>query len=237
MTISPVVTRPATKRTTPRFITPPPLEPGDRLSRREFERRYEAMPDLKKAELIEGVVHIPSPARHASHSKPHAHLIGWLGVYVAFTPGAEAADNATVRLDQINEVQPDALLRLETGQSRVSADDYIEGAPELVAEIASSSAAIDLHRKLGVYLRSGVQEYLVWRTLDEQLDWFELRDGEYVPLESDETISRSRVFPGLWLHVPALLDGDLAQVLAQLQIGLNSAEHADFLTRLAPTAL
>jgi Uma2 family endonuclease len=234
MTISPVVTQPATQRATPRSLTPPPLEPGDRLSRREFERRYEAMPNLKKAELIEGVVHMPSPVHHASHSKPHAQLLIWLGTYSVATPGVGLDDNVTVRLDQINEVQPDALLRLEAGQSRISADDYIEGAPELVAEIASSSAAIDLHRKLRVYLRSGVQEYLVWRTLDEQLDWFELRESEYVPLEPDAAgVSRSRVFPGLWLHVPALLDGDLAKVLAQLQIGLNSAEHADFLARLA----
>jgi Uma2 family endonuclease len=180
---------------------------------------------------------MPSPVHQVSHSRPHAQLLVWLGTYSAATPRVDLGDNVTVRLDQINEVQPDALLRLETGQSRISADDYIEGAPELVAEIASSSAAIDLHRKLRVYLRSGVQEYLVWRTLDEQLDWFELRDGEYVPLEPDEAgVSRSRVFPGLWLHIPALLDGDLAKVLAQLQIGLHSAEHADFLMRPAPTS-
>jgi Uma2 family endonuclease len=235
MTISPIVTRPATQHAAPRFITPPPLEPGDRLSRREFERRYEAMPNLKKAELIEGVVHMPSPVHHASHSKPHAQLLVWLGTYSAATPGVDLDDNVTVRLDQINEVQPDALLRLETGQSRISADDYIEGAPELVAEIASSSAAIDLHRKLHVYLRSGVQEYLVWRTLDEQLDWFELRESEYVPLEPDAAgVSRSRVFPGLWLHINALLDGKLSEVLTTLQLGLQSPEHADFLTRLAP---
>jgi Uma2 family endonuclease len=163
-----------------------PLENGDRLTRAEFERRYAVMPHIKTAELIEGEVHRPSPVQHVSHGKPHAQLLVWLGTYSAATPGVDLGDNVTVRLDQINEVQPDALLRLEKGQSRISADDYIEGAPELVAEIASSSVAIDLHRKLQVYLRSGVQEYLVWRTLDEQLDWFELREGEYVPLAPDE---------------------------------------------------
>jgi len=193
------------------------LENGDRLTRAEFERRYAAMPHIKKAELIEGEVYMPSPVHHASHSKPHAQLLVWLGTYSAATPGVDLDDNVTVRLDQFNEVQPDALLRLETGQSRISADDYIEGAPELVAEIASSSAAIDLHRKLRVYLRSGVQEYLVWRTLDQQLDWFELREGEYVPLAPDEQGRlRSRVFPGLWLAVAPLLAGDLAAVLAEL---------------------
>jgi Uma2 family endonuclease len=241
MAISPVVTRPTPRRAAPRFITPPPLEPGDRLSRREFERRYEAMPDLKKAELIEGVVLIPSPVRYKAHGQPHSQIIGWLGVYVAATPGVQAADNTTVRFDRDNEVQPDVLLRIAAagrGRSRLTDDDYLEGAPELLIEIAGSSATIDLYDKLKVYQRNGVQEYLVWQVYEDRLDWFQLVDDSYQPLESDEAgISRSRVFPGLWLHVPALLDGDLAKVLAQLQIGLNSAEHADFLTRLTPTAL
>ena len=209
-----------------------PLESGDRLTRAEFERRYAAMPHIKKAELIEGEVHMPSPVHHVSHGKPHAQLLVWLGTYSAASPGVDLGDNVTVRLDQTNEVQPDALLRLEKGQSRISADDYIEGAPELVAEIAASSAAIDLHRKLSAYLRSGVQEYLVWRTLDEQLDWFELREGEYVPLEPDEQgILRSRVFPGLWLAVTPLLAGDLALVLAELHKGLAADEHTAFVQR------
>ena len=209
------------------------FENGDWLTRAEFERRYTAMPRIKKAELIEGVVHMPSPVHHASHSKPHAQLLVWLGTYSAATPGVDLDDNVTVRLDQINEVQPDALLRLEKGQSRISADDYIEGAPELVAEIASSSAAIDLHSKLRVYLRSGVQEYLVWRTLDEQLDWFELREGEYVRLEPDEQGRlRSRVYPGLWLATTPLLAGDLATVLAELQTGLAADEHTAFVQLL-----
>jgi Uma2 family endonuclease len=210
-----------------------PLESGDRLTRAEFERRYAAMPQIKRAELIEGEVHMPSPVHHVSHGQPHAHLIGWLVAYCAATPGVDLGDNVTVRLDQINEVQPDALLRLERGQSRLSEDDYIEGAPELIAEVASSSAAIDLHRKLRVYLRNGVQEYLVWRTLDEQADWFELREGEYAPLEADARgVVRSRVFPGLWLAVQPLLAGDLAAVLAELQQGLATEEHAAFVRKL-----
>lgn len=240
MAISPVVTQQPTKRAAPRFTTPP-LESGDRLSRREFERRYEAMPGLKKAELIEGVVFMPSPVHYKGHGQPHSHVITWLGVYVASTPGVQAGDNATVRLDRNNEVQPDVLLRItssELGRSRITDDDYIEGAPELLIEIAGSSATIDLYDKLKVYQRNGVQEYIVWQVYEERLDWFQLIDDGYQPLESDEAgVSRSRVFPGLWLNVPALLDGDLARVLAQLQIGLNSTEHADFLTRLAPKSL
>ena len=176
-----------------------PLESGDRLTRAEFERRYAAMPHIQKAELIEGVVHMPSPVRHTTHGRPHFYLITWLGAYCAATPGVDASDNATLRLDWRNEVQPDVLLRLAVeagGHSRISEDGYVEGAPELAIEVASSSAAIDLYAKKEIYERSGVQEYLVWRTLDEQLDWFELSEGEYVPLEPDEQgILRSRVFP------------------------------------------
>ena len=128
-----------------------PLENGDRLSRCEFERRYESRPDIKKAELIEGVVYMTLPVRAKSHGEPHAQIMAWLGTYYAATPGVQLCDNTTVRLDLDNEVQPDALLRLEPaagGQSSISAKDYIEGAPELIAEIAASSAAYDLHDKL-----------------------------------------------------------------------------------------
>jgi Uma2 family endonuclease len=209
----------------------PLLESGDRLSRREFERRYSAMPDVKKAELIEGVVYVASPVRARSHSQPHGSIITWLGVYNAATPQVGLHDNATVRLDLDNEPQPDACLRLESGgQSWISDDDYIEGAPELIVEIAASTAANDLHDKKRVYRRNGVQEYLVWQVLEQRLDWFYLQDGEYVPIEPDaESVIQSRVFPGLWLAVPQLLAGNMAHVLAVLQTGLNSVEHKNFI--------
>jgi Uma2 family endonuclease len=219
----------------------PPLEPGDRLTRDEFERRYEAMPHLKKAELIEGVVYMPSPVRHRRHGRPHAHLMTWLGTYEASTPGVEAGDNGTVRLDLDNDEQPDGYLLIDPargGQARISADDYIELAPELVAEIAASSASYDLHTKLNVYRRNGVCEYLVWRVQDQQLDWFVQRSGQFQPLPPDAAgFLRSEVFPGLWLDPAALLRGDLAGVLAQLRQGLTSPEHAAFVQRLqAPPA-
>ena len=160
----------------------PPLENGDVLTRAEFERRYEAMPHLKKAELIEGVVYVPSPVRHRYHGHQHTHLISWLGQYEAHTPGVEASDNVTVRLDLDNEPQPDALLFIDPacgGHALIDAEGYIEGAPELVAEVASSSASYDLHAKLRVYRRNGVREYLVWRVLDREIDWFVLRAGQY----------------------------------------------------------
>src|SRR5437763_6954003 len=84
---------------------PPPLENGDRLTREEFERRYDAMPDLKKAELIEGVVFMPSPVRIRRHSGPHADIGTWAGIYRAHTPGVGIGDNGSVRLDEDNMPQ------------------------------------------------------------------------------------------------------------------------------------
>lgn len=216
---------------------PLPLESGDRLTRREFERRYAAMPHLKKAELIEGVVYMPSPLKVESHAVPHGHVLTWLGVYAASTPGTMFGDNATTRLDTDNEVQPDAFLRLETiygGRSQLTPDDYLEGPPELIVEVAASSASYDLHDKLKAYRRNGVQEYVVWRVYDKQIDWFRLAAERYVRVTPDDDgVIESRVFPGLRLAVPALLRGDLAAVLTELQRGLSSASHAQFVARLA----
>ena len=145
------------------------------------------------------------------------------------------SDNATVRLDEDNELQPDALLRIETdrgGQARRSEDDYLEGPPELVAEVASSSVSIDLHAKLNVYRRNGVREYVVWRVQDGAIDWFILRGGEYQRLQpGSDGLIKSEVFPGLWLDVAAMLRGDLRTVLAALEQGTHSAEHAEFVRR------
>ena len=215
--------------------TLPPLENGDKLTRGEFERRYQAMPEVKKAELIEGSVYMASPVRAKKHSKPHSHIITWLGTYEAATPGVETLDNATVRLDADNEPQPDALLRIEQGgQSTISEDDYVEGAPELIVEIAASTASIDLHQKLKVYRRNQVQEYLVWRVYNCEFDWFRLNAGEYIKVEPDHNgIIYSPVFPGLWLDKVALLTGNLGKVLEVLQQGLASQAHQDFGQQLA----
>ena len=209
----------------------PALEIGDRLTRCEFARRYAARPDLKKAELIEGVVYMPSPV-HLVHSGPHAMIQTVLLVYSAFTPGVRGDDNATLRLDLDNELQPDVLLRIEPeadGQSRVSADGYLEGAPELVVEVAASGASIDMHDKLHVYRRNGVREYVVWMTHEKRIEWFESTDGEYRPLpRDDEGTIRSRVFPGLRIAAGALLKEDLAGALAALEKGIGSPEHRQF---------
>ncbi len=200
----------------------PPLENGDRLSRREFEQRYAAMPHVKKAELIEGCVYMASPLHANAHAEPHAQMITWLGVYAASVSDVQVLDNPTVRLDSDNEVQPDALLRFKkNGQSTISDDDYVEGTPELIVEIAASSASMDMHQKLNIYRRNQVQEYLVWRVYDQQLDWFQLQEGRYDSLQpNDLGVICSEVYSGLWLAPSALLSGGLAKVLATLQQGL-----------------
>jgi hypothetical protein len=218
----------------------PPLEPGDRLTRDEFERRYEAMPQGIKAELLEGVVHMPSPTRFRRHGRPHSHLITWLGYYESGTPGVATGDNSTTRLDIDNEPQPDAVLLIDPargGQAHISADDYIEDAPEFVAEVTASSVSIDLHTKFQIYQRSGVREYLVWRVLERAVDWFVLRSGQYERLVPDtQGVLRSEVFPGLWLDTAALLRGDIAAVLTTVQQGLASPEHRAFVARLHPSS-
>lgn len=214
----------------------PPLESGDRLTRAEFERRYAGMPRNVKAELIEGVVYMPSPVRVMNHAYPHALIMLWLGTYWGGTPGTQVLDSATVRLDLDNEVQPDAILRIDAahgGQSRVGDDDYLEGAPELIVEIAASSAAYDLHDKLHVYRRNGVREYVVWTMYPRRLQWFRLREGVYDPLQPDaDGVIRSRVFPGLYLQVDALLAAEIPRLLATLNAGIQSPEHAAFVAEL-----
>ncbi len=215
----------------------PPLEFGDRLSRAEFERRYRAHPEIKKAELIEGVVYMPSPIHHERHGRPHIWINTWLGTYMAATPGVDGGDNTTVRLDFENEVQPDVFLRLESalgGQSHITEDDYLEGPPELIVEVAASSAAYDLHVKRRVYARNGVQEYLAVQMYEQRVDWFVLHEGVYETLTPDESgVLRSQVFSGLWLRPSDFWSGDLAAMLATLQQGLDAPEHAAFVARLA----
>lgn len=209
-----------------------PLEPGDRLTRAEFERRYAQMPHVKKAELIEGIVYMPSAVRLKKHANPHGLVVTWMGHYSAFTPCVILGDNSSARLDLDNMPQPDALLMIEPecgGQARISEDDYVELGPELVAEISASTASFDLHTKLAVYRRSGIREYIVWRVLDRALDWFVLREGDYVPLKADDHgILRSTVFPGLWLDRAALLGGQMARVLNVLDSGIATPEHSAF---------
>jgi Uma2 family endonuclease len=214
----------------------PRLENGDRLTRVEFERRYDCMPENVKAELIDGVVYMASPTK-AEHGDPHALIDGWLTVYTSETPGTRASSNATLRLDELSEPQPDALLRVlpeNGGRSRLDEQGYVRGGVELVCEVAASSVSYDLHQKKAVYQRHACLEYLVVLVHEGEVRWFVHEAGEYVPLVPDAAgVLRSRVFPGLWLDPRAIVAGDAARVLAVLREGLASSDHAAFVERLS----
>jgi len=219
---------------------PPSLETGDHLTRFEFERRYNARPDIKYAELIEGIVYMPSPTRFERHGRPHSHVNFWLGLYEAATSGVLSASNASVRLDLDNMPQPDAFLLIDPargGRTRTSDDDFVEGAPELITEVTASSVSYDLYEKKDAYRRNGVREYVVLLTEENRALWFVLREGQFVDLSADSAgVFRSEVFPGLWLDGSALLAANLIQVQSVLQQGLDTAEHAAFVQRLAVPA-
>ena len=179
---------------------------------------------------------MPSLTRFTEHAEPHGHLVTWLGVYSAFTPGVRVGDNATVIFDFENEVQPDGVLRLDPecgGHSRLTDTHYVEGPPELVIEVAASSAAYDLHTKRRTYQRHGVEEYLAVQIYEQRIDWFRLYDGVYRSLAPDAAgVWSSAIFPGLCLDENAFWDGRMDQVLGRLQECLDSPEHAGFVTQL-----
>jgi Uma2 family endonuclease len=216
-------------------VSPPPLRDGDRLRSDEFMRRWEAMPDLKHAELIDGVVYMPSPLSR-KHSILHFPLATWLGVYEANTPGCQGGIEATWIMGERDVPQPDLALRILPefgGQSR-DEGEYTAGAPELIVEVALSSRARDLGVKLRLYERMGVREYLVAVVSQAKFIWHEWTAGGFQAIEQDtDGILRSRCFPGLWLDTAALWRHDQVRVLAVLQQGLASPEHATFVARLA----
>ena len=218
----------------------PPLENGDHLTREEFERRFDAMPNLKKAELLEGIVFIGSPVRLNHHGRPHVRASAWLYFYEGRTPGVMVGDNTSVRIDDESMPQPDLCMLIDPtrgGRTNASEDDYVEGGPELIIEVSASTVSIDLHTKLRIYRRNNVQEYIAWRVRDRAIDWFILRDGEYVKLPpGPDGIYRSEVFPGLWLDPNFLFESNLERMLEVLGQGLASPEHAAFVARLNPTA-
>jgi hypothetical protein len=218
-----------TLQATPRPI--PALHNGDRLDADEFMRRYSAMPEEVRAELIEGVVYMASPVS-LYHGNPHADVIGWFYVYRVATPGVDSAVDTTVRLDARNVPQPDAVLYVLPdfgGRVRISDDGYVEGPAELAVEISTSSVSYDLGPKMSAYAGNGIREYVVWRTEDAAISWFVLRNGAYTALPpGPDGIHRSEAFPGLWLDTAAMVARDAVRVNAVLQEGLQSPEHARF---------
>jgi Uma2 family endonuclease len=178
--------------------------------------------------------------RHVQHGGPHQLLIGWLDRYLEEAPGLEGGINASIGLDENNEPQPDAYLMLPPGMSKaaVTTDGYLEGSPELLAEVSASTTSIDLHLKFEAYRRNGIREYLVWRVVDRQVDWFALEAGQFVRLPADaDGILRSRVFPGLWLDAAALVALRRKRVYAVLRQGLATPEFAAFAAEVAKHAL
>ena len=231
-----VTSRPGTIRLSREISPVAPLENGDRLTRGEFMQRYEAMPEWQKAELIEGTVFMAAAVRAAHHGRPHAWLGNVISTY-AMQTGVDVADNCTVELDDDNVPQPDLLMFLPAalgGRAKINADGYLEGPPDLVAEVAASSVSIDLHVKLDVYQRHQVREYIVWRVLDSALDWFALKDGKFVPKLADASgVIRSDAFPGMWVNVPALLARDATRLWQTLDRGFESPEYLSFAARVA----
>lgn len=206
----------------------PVLRDGDAMDQPVFHALYEASPPDLRAELIGGIVRImPSPVTD-DHSVIHAHLVVWLGVFSGTTIALRAQATPSLVLGSRSEPEPDACLRLRQeygGISRV-AGRYVNGAPELVAEVSLSSAAYDLGAKKRDYERAGVQEYVVVLIDDQEVRWFALEDGRYAQLVHDtEDILKSRRFPGLWLDPQALLAHDLRQVQAALARGVQTTEH------------
>ena len=213
----------------------PPLAAGQRLDRAAFHERYAAMPPETRAELIGGVVHMPSPLSNG-HADRDGDVVDWLGHYRRFTPGLRRPLNATTILGDYGEHQPDSQLRIPEelgGQTRI-VDDFIVGAPELVVDVGRSSRKLDLGPKKADYERAGVREYLFVGLDPDEVLWFALRDGRFEPLAPGlDGLLRSGVFPGLWLDPAALLAGDLPRLLAALDLGLATPEHAAFAARLA----
>ena len=217
----------------------PPLRDGDQMTREEFLRRWDAMPDLKWAELINGVVHMPSPISRI-HWDFHFRLSSWLTYYVAATPGCAAGVAGTWLMTSNSAPQPDLSLEIlpeHGGQSRVEGA-YLAGAPELAIEVSHTTSSHDSGEKLKLYERCGVREYLIVRPKSQRLVWRELVSGKYreIAPEPDETL-HSRVFPGLWLNPTALWQSDLDGLAAVVRRGLKSAEHVAFVRKLKRQAL
>ncbi|MBA3314351.1 MAG: Uma2 family endonuclease [Planctomycetota bacterium] len=231
------LTRPSSiSSETPREIRRQELHSGDRLDRATFHALYQRTPETFKAELVGGVVYVASPVS-LRHCDPHAVLIAWLVNYQARTVGTRVADNGTVFLTpDRDEVQPDGMLfiRPESGGQGRYEQEYLAGGPEFVIEIATSSAAIDLHDKRDAYERAGVREYVALSTKEPELFWHENRDGRLVRLATpSDGVFRSNVFPGLWLNAAAAIANDAKGLLDTLGLGLADSAHAAFVAELA----
>ena len=195
------------------------LQNGDRLSLNEFMWRWEQIPDLKHAELIEGVVYLASPV-----SLPHgtyvALFIEWLGRYkFGVKSGLRTASDATLLLNG-SAFQPDiALFRPSRGKS---ATKYLEELPDLVVEVSYSSRSYDLGTKLAAYRSAGVREYITVLLEEQRVEWRVLSGTRYrlLPMPKDQ-ILRSPHLAGLWLDTQALFPPDEERLFAGVELGLK----------------
>jgi Uma2 family endonuclease len=220
---------------TTRIAAPDPLVEGQRLDQPTFHSLYTAMPPGTRAELIDGVVYMPSPVGRA-HGRAHVPVIIWLGHYAENTPGLEVLDNATTILGWKSEPQPDALLRIlpEYGGQTREEEGFIAGPPELVVEVSKATRLVDLGPKLRDYERGGILEYVVRTIEPDEIYWYGREQGALVQRPVDEDgLYRSTVFPGLWLDPAALLIGDTRQLRAVVGMGCTTPEHSAFLALLA----
>ena len=217
-----------------RSATVPPLVAGQRMDRATFHERYEAMPPDARFELIGGVVVMPSPVG-AGHGQYVINLGTWVNFFRKGLPGLSGGVDATVMVDDQSEPQPDIHLRIKPeygGQIR-NEGKYLAGTPELVIEVSASSKGIDLGPKLEDYRRGGVIEYLVVTLEPEEIHWFAHREDRFEPLSPGaDGYYRSEVFPGLWLDPVALVGDDLNGLIATLERGLATPEHAAFVDQL-----
>lgn len=215
--------------------TLPPLVEGQRLDRATFHERYEAMPPGTRAELVGGVVSMPSPLGY-EHGRRDSDVSDWLGHYKRFTRGVEKAHNATTQFDDYGEPQPDIQLRLPEelgGQSRIEGG-YVVGGPELVVEVSKTTRNHDLGDKKADYERAGVREYLFVGLDPQEVRWFQRAEGRFVDLPpGPDGVLRSEVFPGLWFDPRAFFAEDMEGIIATLERGLATPEHAEFVGRLA----
>lgn len=212
----------------------PALMAGDNLTREEFLRIWDMNPGIKRAELLGGVVFMPSPLS-VRHGDMEGDVGGWLTYYKAFTPGVASGHNTTSFILQ-DTPQPDVNLRIlpEFGGASWLEGKFLAGAPELLTEVCWSGKGYDLHQKKDLYLEAGIREYVAVLLYEQEIRWHILEEGMFQLMgPGPDGIWRSKVFPGLWLDGKAFLDGDMRKVLGKLQEGLASAEHEAFVVRLA----
>jgi len=209
------------------------LVTGERMTLEEFLRCWDELPGLKNAELIDGVVHVPSPVSH-EHGVLDTLTHLWLAYYAQATPGCQAGNNSTW-LMLGSAPQPDAYLRILPASGGQSRDGriYTSGAPELVVEICLTSTEVDFGPKLKLYQRAGVREYLTFELFRKSIVWRVLAGDVYLAQEASDGIFRSQFFSGLWLDVAAFWADDGAKMLAALNAGLALEEHQGFVERLA----